>query len=102
MCKCDEKFVGIYMSKDYSCSAMNIGFEEYTPLHVAAMFGCSKAAEALIKLGADVNAVAPDNFTPLHYAAYGSHANIASLLLAAGADVNAKTTGGVSPLMLAI
>ncbi|MDZ4153070.1 ankyrin repeat domain-containing protein, partial [Methylicorpusculum sp.] len=44
-------------------------FLNLTPLHVAAYIGNERALQALIKLGASVDAEDMNGFTPLHYAA---------------------------------
>src|SRR5271157_5666677 len=60
-----------------------------------------KAVRALIKAGADVNAVRDDGSTPLIWAASRDDAEIVSALLAAGAKVNAADENGETPLLLA-
>src|SRR5262245_58726782 len=75
----------------------------WTPLHLAAFFGHTKIAEALLANGADVSARShnPNGNMPLHAALAGNHAFVAGLLLGGGADVNAPDAAGWRPLHLA-
>jgi ankyrin repeat protein len=59
------------------------------------------AVRALLKTGADVDAVQADGTTALHWAAYNEDAETAALLLKAGAHVNLSNRFGVPPLALA-
>jgi ankyrin repeat protein len=72
----------------------------FTPLQLAAFFGAPGVAAALLKAGADVNAVADNEMRiqPLHAAAAGRHGDVAALLVAAKADVNARQRHGWAPL----
>ena len=72
----------------------------FTALHLAAFFGHEAVAEALLRRGADVGAVArnPLRVQPLHSAAAGGHTAAARLLLEHGADPNARQEGGFVPL----
>lgn len=75
----------------------------FTPLHLAAMFGRTETARALLDSGADLHALSrnPQAATPLHSALGGRQWDTARLLLERGADVNAAQPGGWSPLLLA-
>jgi uncharacterized protein len=68
----------------------------WTPLHLAAFFGHRDLADALLDLGAPVNARATNaaKNTPLHAAAAGGHAQVVELLLKRGADPNVTQEGG--------
>ena len=55
-------------------------------------------AEALLKLGLDVNARNVYDSTPLHYASSNGNTEVVAALLAAGADVNAKSCADWTPL----
>ena len=55
-------------------------------LRVAALDGDASAVRELVRLGADVDRVAPDGNTPLLDAARAGHAEVVEVLLAAGAD----------------
>jgi ankyrin repeat protein len=72
----------------------------WTPLHLAAFFGHTGIAEALLAAGADIHAQAKnDNGNqPLQAAAAGNHHEIVSLLLIAGADANALAAEGFTAL----
>ena len=72
----------------------------FTALHLAAWFGHTKTAEALLAKGADPEAEATNGtgLRPLHSAAAGGHTVIAHLLLDRGADVDATQEGGVTAL----
>ncbi len=72
-----------------------------TPLHLAARYGRTAAAELLLADNADVDARDGSRQTPLHYAAQFDQKTVAELLLANKADVNAKAFKGVVPLHLA-
>src|SRR5215510_8880834 len=75
----------------------------WTPLHLAAFFGHTKIAEALLAHDADVAARSrnPNGNTPLHAALAGNHKMVAGLLIGHGADVNAADAEGWQPLHLA-
>lgn len=61
-----------------------------SPLHVAADNNATMAAELLLALGAEVNALDLGGWTPLHWAAYDavSGVEVARILLSAGGDPN--------------
>jgi ankyrin len=65
----------------------------YMPLHYAAHFGKKAAAERLISLGADVNALAKGR-TPLHLAAHDGELELARMLVERKADINGKMAPG--------
>lgn len=65
-----------------------------TPLHAASQLGFAGIVKSLVEVGADVNAVDPDDgITPLHLAALFNHLVIADILLKNGANPTLKTTG---------
>ena len=74
-----------------------------TPLHaVADNRNSAELVNALVALGADVNARDEFGFTPLHGASTFGNFNAAKALIAAGADIHARTTKfGWTPLYLA-
>jgi uncharacterized protein len=68
--------------------------EGWTPLHYAATGPHPKVVEFLLKRGAEVDALAPDQSTPLMMAAmYGSEVSI-DLLLARGASAGRRNARG--------
>jgi uncharacterized protein len=74
----------------------------FTALHFAAREGCIECARALLKAGADLNALDPDETTPLVMALLNMHFELATFLINAGADVNRWDFFGQSPLYVAI
>lgn len=76
----------------------------FTPLHLAAMFGRTEAARALLGGGADLHALSrnPQAASPLHSALGGRQWETARLLLEQGADSHAAQPGGWTPLLLAV
>ena len=73
-----------------------------TPLHLAAYNEHLEIAQALIKAGADVNAITGGTSqTPLHLAAQEGNPEVVTALLANGANVNAPDKWGYTPLHVA-
>ena len=70
-----------------------------TPLHLAALRGDEAAVDALLRDGADPNALNDSGAAPLHYAIMSEH--MVNALLARGARPNIVSKIGVSPLMSA-
>lgn len=61
----------------------------YTPLHFATFYSAPIAViEALLKKGADINAVSDKNHTPLYCALYRKNDDVVKLLLDRGANPN--------------
>ncbi len=69
-----------------------------TPLHRAINFNQKKAIGALVKFGADVNAVGADNATPLIDAASNGEAKIIKFLVSKGANLESVDNYGYTPL----
>jgi len=70
-----------------------------TPLHVAALANAERAAEELLRLGANVNArTDAGRETPLHVAAAAGAWKVARVLIKHGADVHARSALGWTPL----
>jgi ankyrin repeat protein len=72
----------------------------WTPLHIAASYGCKEVVKLLLAKKADVNAKTFDGETSLSRAIYFGHSEIVEMLLAKGADVNAVENVGNSPYLL--
>ena len=70
----------------------------WTALHVAALAGRPRAAEQLLKHGANRNAIDEAGMTPLHWAARRGHAEVVRLLLEAGAEVMSRNKFDMTPL----
>jgi len=70
-----------------------------TPLLFAAHFGQLNTTDLLLKMGADINAVARNKLevTPLHAALFGRRRHVAHLLVERGANVTLKRGGGDWP-----
>jgi ankyrin repeat protein len=76
--------------------------ESETALHLAAYFGRTAAADALLACGAAPNSRNSLGQTPLHFAAALGHAGVVRALICAGADVRGKQRAGImEPLHLA-
>jgi ankyrin repeat protein len=81
----------------------SVAYDGWTPLHLAAFFGRTPAADRLLAAGADINAVSSNSLhnTPLHAAVAGGHVEVALRLIERGADVNSSDAGGHTPLHIA-
>jgi ankyrin repeat protein len=71
-----------------------------TPLHYAASRGLTEIADALIGVGADVDAQEFELHTPLHWAAVSAEREMAELLVARGADLEINNDYNRTPLLL--
>ena len=69
-----------------------------TPLVIAATFGKTAVAEALINGGADLHIKNNDGSTPLHIAAFFCRVEIVKALISKGADKSIKNKYGSTPL----
>jgi len=77
--------------------------KQETALHLAAKTGNTEAALALIKAGANVDAVDYKSFTPLLTALRWKKYMVCKIVLEAGANVNVHPTNeGDSPLHIAV
>ena len=76
--------------------------DNYTPLHMAAIFGNVIGIAALIAAGADPNAQNSIGSTPLHVAVYNRNLRSCGVLLAVGADRGIADNDGKTPLDRAI
>jgi hypothetical protein len=75
-------------------------FNGSTPLIIAAAFGRTEVAEALIEAGADLDQKNNDGSTALHTAAFFCHTEIVKALLDKGADKSVKNNAGSTALDL--
>lgn len=78
------------LSHEHNEKTQDIGL---TPLHFAAMSGAGKAVDALLSLGADINATDNSGKTPLFCAVQGGQSSVAMKLINAKADVTLATSG---------
>ena len=69
-----------------------------TALGIAAAFGKTDVAIALIEGGADLDARNKDGTTPLHSASFLCYPDIVQALVDKGADKNARNNSGSTPL----
>ncbi|HJU41897.1 MAG TPA: ankyrin repeat domain-containing protein [Vicinamibacterales bacterium] len=87
------------VDRNYGLNELIVAHGGLTPLLYAVRQGYLESAEALLKAGADVNAVsAGDKTSPLLMAIINGHFDLAKLLIDRGADPNAVSMQGVSPL----
>lgn len=73
----------------------------YTPIHIAAVYGKTKAVRELVSLGAFADSLLPDDTTPLHLAAENKHVETAIELVRLGANINGTINNGMTPLHIA-
>jgi ankyrin repeat protein len=73
-----------------------------TPLLFAARQGCVECARVLLKAGADINAVDPNNMTPLVETLINGHYDFAAFLIDQGANPNLADETGRTPLYAAV
>lgn len=70
-------------------------------LRLAARYGHSRIAQALLTRGARVNSSDREGWTALHWAARNDHEEIVKLLIARGADPNARSNRQTTPIFSA-
>jgi ankyrin repeat protein len=87
------------VDRNYNNNELIAAHGGLTPLLYAIRQGHQESAAALLKAGADVNAVsAGDKTSPLLMAIINGHFDLARMLLEQGADPNAMSVQGVGPL----
>jgi ankyrin repeat protein len=96
-----KDLIAFFISKGLDVNAKDHYLKE-TPLHCAAERDCVKAAELLIKEGADVNAKNFEGMTPLHYAVKKNSIKIVELLISQSVNINEKDNQGNTPYTYAI
>uniref|UniRef100_A0A158RAI1 hydroxymethylglutaryl-CoA reductase (NADPH) n=1 Tax=Taenia asiatica TaxID=60517 RepID=A0A158RAI1_TAEAS len=74
------------------------GYNSWTPLHLAAVYGRNKQTEMLLQMKVNLQPRDRHGNTPLHLAAGKGHELVLNTLLAAGAPWNAVGNGGATPL----
>jgi uncharacterized protein len=81
----------------------SFAYDGWTPLHLAAFFGHTAAADRLLRAGADLAAISRNSLrnTPLHAGVAGGHVDASLLLVERGADPNSRDAGGHTPLHIA-
>lgn len=93
---CESAIIALIQAKaDVNCQVKRRG---WTPLHYAVCKGLTRATDALIKAGSDVNRAANNGATPLHVAAWWGNAEAIAALVSAGAKVNQRDKDGGTPL----
>jgi uncharacterized protein len=88
--------IGLWLASILFCA-----WPQSTPLHDAVYADRLDKADALLRAGANVNAVTSYGVTPLSLACTNGNAAMIELLLKAGADANAALAGGETALMTA-
>jgi len=78
------------------------GFDNSTPLHMAALRGHEEVTRVLLDGGADVTAQDEDGRTPLHAASGEGHLEVVRALLDHDAPTMAQDKDGSTPLHLAL
>lgn len=73
-----------------------------TPLHLAVDNDMKDVVSALLKKGADPNAICKQKLTPLHHAAMGNKKEICQILLAFGARKDMPSKKGLTPIDCAL
>jgi ankyrin repeat protein len=87
------------VDRNYGLNELIVAHGGLTPLLYAVRQGHHESAAALLKAGADVNAVsAGDKTSPLLMAIINGHFDLAKILIEHGANPNAVSQQGVSPL----
>lgn len=104
LCIIDDNTKGIEELVKSGYDIKQILYNDVTPLNSAVVFNSYKAAKLLLKLGADVNARAPDrSYTPLMDAVTTNSIESAKVLLAdKNIDLEARNLSGDTALIMAV
>jgi len=70
----------------------------WSPIHYAAIRGDLEIMNSLINVGANIDALSPNESTPLMYAARYGHIRVVKLLLDKGADLSAVNKQDLTPI----
>ncbi|XP_059176232.1 ankyrin-1-like, partial [Physella acuta] len=76
--------------------------DDWTPLHISAIYGDLDIVKSLIKAGSNINAVDKFGRTPLFFSLLYNHRELAKYLIKSGADVNLMSESQRSPLYVAV
>jgi len=89
---------------DLSVDVNAQGHKGWVPLHRAAQRNHLLVAEALIKSGANLNALSDDGrgFMPLHEAIWNNSPDMVDLFMKNGANIEARDNKWLTPLLLAV
>ncbi len=95
----DENRLRELLAEDKSLAAA-FSRDGWTALHLAAFFGHTPCAKALVEAGAPVNARSTNAMKnlPIHAAVAGRKVDLVILLAESGAAVNAQQHGGWTPM----
>jgi ankyrin repeat protein/rubrerythrin len=96
----DQRFTELFLK--YQVPATVIGLHRRTPLHAAAMYGCTDNAEVLLRHGAKISAVDAAGQTPLFTAVQYNKPEMIAWLIRNGADVKVRDIAGNDVLNQAI
>jgi ankyrin repeat protein len=102
-----EKCKTLKVEQVFAMHEDGVDFEErdgmgYTGLHCACHYGSLPLADAMLRCGAELEALTHDNWRPLHVAAHSGSAELVARLLKQGAEMNATTkTDGYAPIHFA-
>jgi uncharacterized protein len=91
-----EALIALLDSPEVNVNLLNANGE--SALMYACLHGDLKAAQVLIKKGAEVN---KPQWAPLHYAAAGGHPELVKLMLENHAFIDASSPNDTTPLMMA-
>lgn len=100
-CQCDGADVVEVLLEAGASIDKTMGDGGATPLHVAAQYGSTGAAQLLLEAKANVHLSTNAGETPLHLCSQMGYVTVGDLLLEYGAYVDARTDTGATPLHIA-